>query len=67
MINKDILIRKVEEAIEYGKGRKFIQSIDLQVVFKGLDPKSPEARFRDVVYLPKGLGKKACDMCCCRW
>ncbi|MCI4456892.1 MAG: 50S ribosomal protein L1 [Desulfurococcaceae archaeon] len=58
MINKDILIRKVEEAIEYGKGRRFIQSIDLQVIFKGLDPKSPEARFRDVVYLPKGLGKK---------
>ncbi|MGC9009470.1 MAG: 50S ribosomal protein L1 [Sulfolobales archaeon] len=58
MISRETLINKVREALELGGNRKFVQGVDLQIIFKGLDPKSQEARFRDAVYLPKGLGKK---------
>ncbi|MEZ0289615.1 MAG: 50S ribosomal protein L1 [Sulfolobales archaeon] len=58
MISRDTLTKSVSEAISLGRGRKFTQGIDLQIVFRGLDPKSPEARFRDAVYLPKGLGRR---------
>lgn len=57
MISREVLVKKVQEAIEYGRGRRFKQGVELQVVFRGIDPKSPEAKFRDAVYLPKGLGK----------
>ncbi len=58
MISRETLINRVREALELGGNRKFVQGVDLQIIFKGLDPKSQEARFRDAVYLPKGLGKK---------
>lgn len=57
MPSKEILMEKISEAIKVGRGRRFKQSVELIVVFKGVDPKSPKARFRDPVYLPKGLGK----------
>ncbi|MCX8186329.1 MAG: 50S ribosomal protein L1 [Sulfolobales archaeon] len=56
-ISKSAVEKSVVEAIKLGAGRKFKQSIELVVVFKGFDPKSPDIKFRDVVYLPKGLGK----------
>lgn len=58
MIPREELLRKIRESLELGGGRRFVQGVDLQIVFKGIDPKSQEARFRDAVYLPKGLGKK---------
>ncbi|MGC9148276.1 MAG: 50S ribosomal protein L1 [Sulfolobales archaeon] len=58
MISKETLISKIREALELGGSKKFVQGVDLQIVLKGLDPKSQEVRFRDAVYLPKGLGKK---------
>ncbi|MEM0043527.1 MAG: 50S ribosomal protein L1 [Sulfolobales archaeon] len=58
MIEKEVLIKSITEALQIGAGRKFKQGVDLQIIFRGLDPKSPEARFRDAVFLPKGLGKK---------
>jgi large subunit ribosomal protein L1 len=57
MPSKEILAERISEAIKLGKGRRFKHSVELVVVFKGIDPKSPKARFRDPVYLPKGLGK----------
>lgn len=57
MISKDSIKKAVLEAIKLGSGRRFKQSVELIVVFKGYDPKSPDIKFRDVVYLPKGLGK----------
>ena len=57
MPSKEILVQRIAEAIKIGSGRGFKQSVELVVVFRGIDPKSPKARFRDAVYLPKGLGK----------
>jgi large subunit ribosomal protein L1 len=57
MISKDSIKKAVLEAIKLGSGRRFKQSVELIVVFKGYDPKSPDIKFRDAVYLPKGLGK----------
>ncbi len=57
MISKDNIKKAVLEAIKLGSGRRFKQSVELIVVFRGYDPKSPDIKFRDVVYLPKGLGK----------
>jgi len=57
-LTRESLIDAVKKAIELGKGRNFKQSVELIVVFKGVDRKSPEIKFRDAVYLPKGLGKE---------
>ncbi len=56
-VSKGAIEKAVLEAIKAGSGRKFKQSVEVVVVFKGFDPKSPDIKFRDVVYLPKGLGK----------
>ena len=56
-LTKEVLKESISKAIEVGKGRNFIQSVELQVVFKGVSPKDPEVKFRDSVYLPKGTGK----------
>lgn len=56
-ISKNVIEKSVLEAVKSGSGRKFKQSVELIVVFKGFDPKSPDIKFRDAVYLPKGLGK----------
>jgi len=58
MIPRELLISKIKEALELNGNKRFVQGVDLQIIFKGLDPKSQEVRFRDAVYLPKGLGKK---------
>lgn len=57
MPSKEILVERISEALKLGGGRRFKQSVELVVVFKGIDPKSPKARFRDPVFLPKGLDK----------
>jgi len=56
-LTKEVLKEAVMRAIELGTGRNFRQSVELQVVFRGVNPKDPEVKFRDVVYLPKGPGK----------
>jgi large subunit ribosomal protein L1 len=58
-LSKEVFAEAVRKAIELGKGRNFKQSVELIVVFKGVDRKSPEIKFRDAIYLPKGLGKKS--------
>ncbi|MCD6278472.1 MAG: 50S ribosomal protein L1 [Desulfurococcales archaeon] len=58
-LTRKSLIDAVKKAIELGRGRNFKQSVELIVVFKGVDRKSPEIKFRDAVYLPNGLGKES--------
>ncbi len=47
----------IKKAIEYSKPRRFKQSVELIVVLRDIDPKSPETRIREIVFLPRGLGK----------
>ena len=58
-LTKEAIAEAVKKAIQLGRGRKFKQAVELIVVFKGFDPKSPEIKFRDALLLPKGLGKPA--------
>ncbi len=58
-LTKELLEDTIKKAIELGGGRRFKQSVELQVVFKGVNPKDPEIKFREAVYLPKGSGKPA--------
>ncbi|MEM1675580.1 MAG: 50S ribosomal protein L1 [Desulfurococcaceae archaeon] len=55
------LFKELEQCIlkakEYSKRRNFKQSVELIVVFKDVDPKSPEGRIREIVVLPRGRGK----------
>ncbi len=46
------IVEAVERALALGKKRRFKQSVDLIVVFRDIDLKSPEARIREIVYLP---------------
>lgn len=58
-ISKEVLTKAIEKAMELGSGRRFKQAVELIVTFKGLDPKSPDIKFRDVIYLPKGLSTRS--------
>ncbi len=49
---KDSLVEAVKRALTLGKKRKFKQSVDLIVVLKDVDIRSPEGRLREVVFLP---------------
>ena len=51
------LKKMIYYAIATKKPWKYTQSVELIVAFRGINPKQPEFRFRDVVILPKGLGK----------
>ncbi len=46
------LIRGVRRALALGKPRRFKQSVDLVIVLRDIDLKSPEGRIREIVYLP---------------
>ncbi len=57
-INNDTLLKAVEQALE-GKGsKKFIQTVELIVNFRGLDFTKPENRLNLEIPLPKGRGKQ---------
>ena len=55
---RDALKRSIEQALAMKKPTRFKQSVELIIVFPGVDPKQPEFRFRDAVRLPRGLGKE---------
>ncbi len=54
---KEQLKESIIKAIEYSKKRNFKQSVELIIVLKDIDPKSPQGRIRETIFLPKGLGK----------
>ncbi len=47
------LIEAIGRALKLGKPRRFKQSVDLIIVLKDVDIRSPEGRIREIVYLPK--------------
>jgi large subunit ribosomal protein L1 len=49
---REALVEAVRRALTLGKKRRFKQSVDLIVVLKDVDPRSPEGRLREVVFLP---------------
>ncbi len=52
------LVEAVRRALELGKPRNFKQSVDVIVVLKDVDLRSPEGRIREIVYLPKKPNKE---------
>lgn len=55
---KEVIVDAVRKSLEMGKPRGFKQGVDVVVVLTGIDLKSPEARVREAVLLPKGLGRQ---------
>jgi len=53
-----VLLEAVSKAVKLGKPRRFKQSVDLIVVLRDVDIKSPEGRIREIVYLPKKPSKE---------
>ncbi|MEM4891966.1 MAG: 50S ribosomal protein L1, partial [Pyrobaculum sp.] len=51
-LNKELLIKKIKEAVEKGKKRRFKQSVELIVVLRGIDLNKPENRINLLVELP---------------
>ncbi len=56
-VDKTVLADAIKKSIQLAKPRRFKQSVELIVVLKDVNPKSPEGRIREVVFLPHGLGK----------
>ena len=52
-VDGDPVVQAVSLALRLGKPRRFRQSVDLIVALKDIDLRSPEARIREIVYLPK--------------
>ncbi len=55
--SKEALMEAIRRSLDLGKARRFKQGVDLIVVLQGLDLKSQEARLRETVVLPKGVGR----------
>ena len=59
VVSKEAIKAAVEEAIKSSKKRNFLQSVELIIVFKDFDPKLPENRIRENIFLPKPMSKNA--------
>lgn len=57
-VPRESIERAVREALEVSPKRKFKQSVDLTVVLRDVDLKSPQGRIREVVFLPHPVKKK---------
>ncbi len=55
--SKEDLIKSIDKALKISPKRNFKQSVELVVILKDIDPKSPEGRIREIVVLPRGRGK----------
>lgn len=51
-LKQDSILKKIEEALAAGKKRRFVQSVELILVFRGLDLSKPENRLNLLVELP---------------
>jgi large subunit ribosomal protein L1 len=51
-VPKDALVRAIEEAIAAAPPRRFKQSVEMIVVLRDIDPRTPEGRIREVIILP---------------
>jgi len=52
VVSKEKIMEAIKEAISKSKKRRFKQSVEIIVVLRGVDPKTPEGRIREVVFLP---------------
>jgi len=57
LVEKSKLLKSIEEAINSGKRRNFVETIELAVNLRNVDMKRPENRIDAVVNLPYGIGK----------
>ncbi len=57
LVEKDKLVKSIEEAIKSGKKRNFVETVEMAVNLRNLDMKKPENRIDAVINLPHGLGK----------
>ncbi len=57
IVDKDKLVKSIEEAIKNGKKRNFVETVEMAVNLRNVDMKKPENRIDTVVNLPHGLGK----------
>lgn len=55
---REQLMEGIKKALEYSPKRNFKQSVEIIVVLRDIDPRSPGGRIRETVFLPKGLGKE---------
>ena len=64
MFNLDAIIQAVEEAKKRAKKRRFIQSVDLIVKLRDVDPKKkPEDRINITIPLPHSIPNKVPKIC----
>ncbi len=59
LVNDEMLKASIEKALRLGKKRNFKESIDLVIVLKDVNIRSPEGRIREIVVLPRKPGKDA--------
>jgi len=58
MPTKEQLQKSIEKALRLSPRRNFKQSVELVVVLKDVDPRTPEGRIRETIFLPRGRGKE---------
>jgi len=52
VVPKETLTKAIEEAVKSSKKRRFKQSVELIVVLRDVDIRSPEGRIRETIFLP---------------
>ena len=51
------ILQSIKEVKEKSKKRNFVQSIELIINLRDIDPKKPEGKIQEVIELPHGIGK----------
>lgn len=51
------ILESIKEVKEKSKKRNFVQSIELIINLRDIDPKKPEGKIQEVIELPHGIGK----------
>lgn len=56
-LNTKNLLEAIKETREKSKKRNFVQSMELIITLKDIDPKKPEGKIQELVELPHSLGE----------
>ena len=57
-LNEKSLLQTIKEAKEKSKKRSFVQSIELIINLRDIDPKKPEGKIQELIELPNPTGKE---------
>ncbi|RLG84576.1 MAG: 50S ribosomal protein L1 [Thermoprotei archaeon] len=57
VVSKEELVDAIKKAIDNSVKRKFKQSVEMIIVLRDVDPRTPEGRIRETIFLPKGVNK----------